>query len=69
MDPSAIKILIRETFPILNNWTKRFLDNDTTANPIQFLDENQKPLYNLVMVGGVALNSSIRRQYPTRDLD
>jgi len=70
MDPRVVNILIRDSFDIVGKWTQRLcLSDKTETNPLTFLDSTGISLYRLVIVGGVALNSSIRRQYPTRDMD
>ena len=62
MDPLLINHLIKESFSIINNWNLR-LHNEPEFNI------NGIPKYNLVVVGGIALNSYITKQLPTKDLD
>lgn len=69
MDPTVLNILIKEVFSVVESWERRLGYPDTDKNPLTFLDDQGQRLYNLTVVGGVALNSYIRRLYPTQDLD
>ena len=55
MDPILIRHLSQLTFPIISKYNHNFY----TKNPD----------YNLVIVGGTALNACLRKQYPTKDMD
>ena len=62
MDPTVSNILINHIFKEIVDWNNRL-------SRAPYLDRNGERLFDLTIVGGVSLNSYIRRLYPTPDLD
>ena len=64
-----------KSLELVDIWNQRFLLKDKSGpNQLDFLYYDKKhrkmmPYYQLAVVGGVAVNSSIRKHYPTKDLD
>ena len=67
MDPLIINHLFKLVFETVSRWQyKRLISSNDNA---VLLDTRERRLYDLFIVGGVALNSYILKQYPTADLD